>query len=69
MSAIDASVSSKRYRARASSSGENLHRRASTAFLVRSTFDLRTLLEEDRLVFDRRADARVRFAMAKTPIG
>ena len=33
MSASFASVSSKRYRPRASSFGENLHRRASTAFI------------------------------------
>jgi len=65
MSAIEASVSSKRYRPRASSSGENLHRRASTAFLVRSMFALRTLVDGDFLFLDWRAAARVRFAIAK----
>ncbi|HET7806456.1 MAG TPA: hypothetical protein VFL53_19625 [Pseudolabrys sp.] len=68
MSAIEVSVSSKRYRPRASSSGENLHSRASTAFLVRSAFDLRTLLDVDFLGLDWRADARDCFAMAKTPM-
>jgi hypothetical protein len=31
-------------------------------------FDLRTLRDEDFLVLDWRAGARIRFAMAKTPI-
>jgi hypothetical protein len=69
MSAIDVSVSSKRYLPRASSSGENLQRLASTAFFVRSWFNFRTLLDGDFSVRDSRAGARIRFAIAKTPIG
>jgi hypothetical protein len=45
--------------------GENLHRRASTAFLVRSMFALRTLVDGDFLFLDWRAAARVRFVIAK----